>query len=446
MEENKPKFIKVGDAIYLDPEGKQGNNNNQKTQQEQKPPAFSVKGIGEPEKEAPISGAGGYFSSQVSVKDIVPVDIKSLPAVIQQSIRRVLQYPEGTDIDPRQIRALTPSDIVTIANQIARDADLHGQVDVLTYPGPSSGQLPASLTPSGNLKVAVLEGGAGGGLAQIQVRDSSNIWTDIGYYTGNLNLPVQIQNSLPAGSNTIGNVGVNNFPSEYPLPASQVSDLKNVNVGNFPTDYAKQSQLPSALTASGNLKTAILEALPSGTNKIGSVDIASALPAGTNKIGSVDVASLPSIPAGTNNIGKVDVNSLPSLPAGSNTIGNVNAIKSGTWNIDNLLNPHPVLVNRQGAITHFSVALTAAGSSTIYTPSTGKAAKVIAWSFYSDADVVVEMRFGTSGNVIAGLPAKGAHAMNLIGTEAPTGAANETIVIYGAGAVNVKGWVSIVEV
>jgi hypothetical protein len=308
--------------------------------------------------------------------------------------------------------------------------------------------LPSSLTALGNLKVAVEEGGAGGGLAQLQVRDSSNVWTDIGYYTGNLNLPVQIQNSLPAGTNTIGNVGVNNFPSEYPLPATQVSDLKNVNVGNFPTDYAKQSQLPSALTASGNLKTAIqeaitltvqatdldirnltktldeiysvlrtdagvaydarqiraltssdvvsavqsgtwnvgvnnfptdyakgsqlpaaltaggnlkaaiLEALPAGTNKIGSVDIASALPAGTNKIGSIDIAS--ALPAGTNNIGKVDVNSLPSLPAGTNTIGNVNiasalptgantignvnAIKSGTWNVDNLLNPHPVKI------------------------------------------------------------------------------------------------------
>jgi hypothetical protein len=105
-----------------------------------------------------------------------------------------------------------------------------------------------------------------------------------------------------------------------------------------------------------------------------------------------------------------------------------------------------VLVDRQGKITHFSVSLSTSGTSTIYTPSTGKAAKVIAWSFYSDSDVVVELRFGTSGKVIAGLPAKGANAMNLIGTEAPTGAADETIVIYGGGAVNVKGWVSIVEV
>jgi len=67
----------------------------------------------------------------------------------------------------------------------------------------------------------------------------------------------------------------------------------------------KDSQLPASLTASGNLKTAILEALPSGTNTIGKVDIASALPAGNNNIGNVDVVSLPSIPSGSNIIGAV---------------------------------------------------------------------------------------------------------------------------------------------
>jgi len=498
--------------------------------------------------DVPLSTRLAPTHLNIDAEKDLQVDVKSMPPVVQQSTRRILQYPEGTDIDPRQIRQLTASDIVTISNQIARDADSHGQVDVLTYPGPSSGQLPSTLTASGNLKTAILEplpagtntiggvnlsqlggtvlsganvvdttnaalrvnvvaGGAGGGAAQIQVRDSTNVWKDVGYYTGNINMPVEIKTSLPAGNNNIGDVDVLTYPgpSSSQLPSTLTAsgnlktaiqesvtltvqatdlDIRNlaktqdevyavlrtdagvpydsrqiraltssdvvsavqsgvwninnllnphpvkigenilgfqflateptpltadtanlyarvdaykrllVNVVNFPTDYAKQSQLPSTLTSSGNLKTAILEPLPAGTN----------------------------------------------------TIGNVNAIKSGTWNVDNLLNPHPVLVNRQGAITNFSVSLTGAGTTTIYTPSSGKAAKVIAWGFYSDADVIVEMRFGTSGKVIAGLPAKGAHAMNLIGTEAPTGAANETVVIYGGGAVNVKGWVSVIEV
>lgn len=219
------------------------------------------------------------------------VSVSSLPPVTQASIKRVLQYPEGTDIDPRQIRALTASDIVTLANQIARDADGHGQVDILTMP------------------------------------------------------------SLPAGANTIGNVGVNNFPAEYPLPSSQVADLKNVS-----------------------------------------------------------------------------------------------ATKSGTWNIDNLLNPHPVAVSRQGSITSVSVSLTAAGTSTVYTPTTGKAAKVIGFYIYCDADVIWEMRFTTSGKVIAGLPFKGAVAMNGVGMEMPTGSADETIQVYAGGAANIKGWINVVEV
>lgn len=35
----------------------------------------------------------------------------------------------------------------------------------------------------------------------------------------------------------LGKTTVKNFPSEYPLPSSQVSDLKSVYVGNFPTEY-----------------------------------------------------------------------------------------------------------------------------------------------------------------------------------------------------------------
>jgi hypothetical protein len=174
-----------------------------------------------------------------------------------------------------------------------------------------------------------------------------------------------------------------------------VADLKSVNVGNFPTDYAKEAK---------------------------------------------------QILTDANGHGQVDVLTLPSLPAGTNTIGNVNALKSGTWNIDNLLNPHPVAVSRQGSIISVSVSLTGAGTSTVYTPSSGKAAKVIGFYLYCDADVVWELRFTTSGKVIAGLPFKGAVAMNGVGMEMPTGSANETIQVYAGGAANIKGWINVVEV
>lgn len=63
-----------------------------------------------------------------------------------------------------------------------------------------------------------------------------------------------------------------------------------------------------------------------GNVSMGAIDIKSfsaSLPTGSNKIGKVDVSSLPALPAGANLIGKVNVNSLPALPAGSNNIGSV---------------------------------------------------------------------------------------------------------------------------
>ena len=103
-------------------------------------------------------------------------------------------------------------------------------------------------------------------------------------------------------------------------------------------------------------------------------------------------------------------------------------------------------ISREGSITHFNVSASAAGSTTVYTPSSGKKAKVLAWNFYVDADVICELRFSNSGNVIAGLSSKGATAMNLIGCNAPTGDTDETIEIYVSDAANVKGWINIVEV
>jgi len=102
-------------------------------------------------------------------------------------------------------------------------------------------------------------------------------------------------------------------------------------------------------------------------------------------------------------------------------------------------------ISREGAVVHFSKSFSASGSSDIALPASGKALRVLAWNLYCDADVVCELRFKNSGNVIAGLPAKGATAMNLIGCTAPTGDTDEPIEIYVGGAANVKGWVCVEE-
>jgi len=77
-------------------------------------------------------------------------------------------------------------------------------------------QLPSSLTSGGNFKVALNE-------------DNVNLLKE----GGNVNVSNMPTDYLKEG----GSVNVSNFPSEYPLPSSQISNLKNVNVNNFPTDY-----------------------------------------------------------------------------------------------------------------------------------------------------------------------------------------------------------------
>lgn len=67
-------------------------------------------------------------------------------------------------------------------------------------------------------------------------------------------------------------------------PAGTTAQPVTDNAGSLTVDSA---QLPAALSGSGNLKAAIVEALPAGTSNIGDVDLASAIPAGTNYIGQV---------------------------------------------------------------------------------------------------------------------------------------------------------------
>jgi len=111
---------------------------------------------------------------------------------------------------------------------------------------------------------------------------------------------------------------VENFPTDFPDATSQstLSGIKgqtdkltfeavtnkllvkstrdwtiteSLAVGSYPGPGS--GQLPSSLTALGNLKAAIQEALP----------------AGTNNIGDVDVLTLPTLPTGDNWIGRVKV-------------------------------------------------------------------------------------------------------------------------------------------
>lgn len=106
--------------------------------------------------------------------------------------------------------------------------------------------------------------------------------------------------------------------------------------------------------------------------------------------------------------------------------------------IDRIITSMP----QRGSIIHISK--TATGD--IITPESGKKVAILGYFYYSSADITTELRFKTSGSIIAGLTVKGAVGMNLIGMKPPTGAIDEIVEIYLSDAGTVKGWVCYEEV
>jgi hypothetical protein len=105
-----------------------------------------------------------------------------------------------------------------------------------------------------------------------------------------------------------------------------------------------------------------------------------------------------------------------------------------------------VTILREGTIIFINLSFSGEGFQVVYTPQTGKKIAVLAYNLYTNQDVLVELRFEDSNNVIVGLPFKGTIAMNLIGLNPPVGAVGEAIGIYSTGVVDVKGWISILDV
>jgi hypothetical protein len=186
----------------------------------------------------------------------------------------------GTEIDPRQIRALTSSDVVDVSDRSARD---------------------------------------------------------------------------------LGHLDIDNFPSEYPLPSTQVSDLKNVTV-------------------------------------------VSALPAGNNNIGDIDVVSMPNV---------------------------VQAEKDRT------------ITDISKVVTQKIINLTATG--VIHTPASGKKIRLKAFAWSSSADIVTALRFGTGGDLLFAIQAKGVIGMNLVGCNIE-GAVNEALYGYLSGSGTMRGTVLLEEI
>ncbi len=195
--------------------------------------------------------------------------------------------------------------------------------------------------------------------------------------------------------------------NRYKVDAEVVANPPNLDVAL--STRASESKLEDVRALLDKLEDALATV---GTDKL-RTSLVDALPSGTNKIGSVDVDNFPT--------------EYPLPSAQVTDLKNVN-------------------VQREGSITHINASLSAAGNQTVYTPTSGKKAKVIGFFLKCDSDVDWELRFQTSGNVIAGLPVKGAVAMNGVGMEMPVGDTDEVIEVYADGACTIKGWICIKEV
>lgn len=89
------------------------------------------------------------------------------------------------------------------------------------------------------------------------------------------------------------------------------------------------------------------------------------------------------------------------------------------------------------------IDLTATGI--IHTPTSGKKVRILAFTWSSNADIVTALRFGTAGDLLFAIQAKGVIGLNLIGAKLE-GSADEALYGYLSGTGTMKGTVLIEEV
>lgn len=128
-------------------------------------------------------------------------------------------------------------------------------------------------------------------------------------------LPIQLSGSLASGSN---HDLYATWYDKHDVDAVSAAAL-NRPVGLAPNSIVSGSTVSGNVTiigpvnAAGYVLASIADALPAGTNNIGSVDVASALPAGTNNIGNANVGSYSHITSNTTTAIKTSAGTLHRL-------------------------------------------------------------------------------------------------------------------------------------
>jgi hypothetical protein len=216
----------------------------------------------------------------------------------------------------------------------------------------------------GRLAVNVQAGGAGGGLVQNQVRNASNVWTDVGFASGDQSVPVNVTSgsvsftgAIPTGSNSIGTVGLN-----------------------------AGANVIGGVTQSGTWNVG----LSTGANTVGNVGLV----AGSAIVGSIKLVDT----AGTNQLG---------INASNQAL--VLASQSGTWTV------------QPGNTANTTPWLTSDSSDTAVTPGTAPSkASLSAGQFNTSLPTLTNgqtaaVQVDSSGRQLIGTLASGTNAIGTVG-------------------------------
>lgn len=135
---------------------------------------------------------------------------------------------------------------------------------------------------------------------------------------------INLQNSIPAGSNVIGNVGLetgsNTIGNVGLTTGSNVVGLFKI------VDTGGTNEL--AIDGSGYIGVNLQNSIPAGSNIIGNVGINGSIPAGSNIIGNIGING--SIPAGTNKIGEIGLKDSGGHELDIQADGSINVNFTGT--------------------------------------------------------------------------------------------------------------------
>ncbi|MFQ6043257.1 MAG: hypothetical protein ACE5PV_20590 [Candidatus Poribacteria bacterium] len=94
-------------------------------------------------------------------------------------------------------------------------------------------------------------------------------------------------------------------------------------------------------------------------------------------------------------------------------------------------------------VTQKKIDLTATG--VIHAPASGKKIRLKGFAWSSNADIITALRFGTTGDLLFPIQAKGVIGMNLVGCNVE-GAVDEALYGYLSGSGTMKGTVLIEEI